>query len=105
MYLVDTNVWLERLLDQTKSEEVGNFLARISSERLSITDFAFHSIGVVLSRLNKNKALLRFVHDAFVQGAVSLQMGEKGQKWAAEQFTEERYGEKLLAILKQLANQ
>ncbi len=72
MYLVDTNIWLERLLDQTKSEEVGNFLARISSERLFITDFAFHSIGVVLSRLNKNKALLRFVRDAFVQGAVSL---------------------------------
>ena len=26
MYLVDTNIWLERLLDQEKSEEVGNFL-------------------------------------------------------------------------------
>ncbi len=36
---------------------------------------------------------------------LAKQMGEKGQKWAAEQFTEERYGEKLLAILKQLANQ
>ena len=26
MYLVDTNIWLERLLDQDKSEEVGRFL-------------------------------------------------------------------------------
>ncbi len=26
MYLVDTNVWLERLLDQEKSVEVGEFL-------------------------------------------------------------------------------
>ena len=43
MYLVDTNVWLERLLDQVKSEEVGKFIAHIPSERLSITDFTFHS--------------------------------------------------------------
>jgi hypothetical protein len=25
MYLVDTNIWLERLLDQERSEEVGQF--------------------------------------------------------------------------------
>lgn len=26
MYLVDTNIWLERLLDQERSAEVGRFL-------------------------------------------------------------------------------
>lgn len=72
MYLVDTNVWLERLLDQARSEEVGHFFARIPSERLFLTDFSFHSIGVVLGRLNRSEVLLPFVHDAFVQGAVSL---------------------------------
>jgi len=72
MYLVDTNIWLERLLDQKKSEEVGYFLAHVASEYLFITDFALHSIGVVLSRLNKSEVLLQFVHDVFVQGAVSL---------------------------------
>ena len=45
MYLVDTNIWLERLLDQEKSEEVGNFLAYISSEQLFVTDFALHWCG------------------------------------------------------------
>lgn len=72
MYLVDTNVWLERLLDQTRSEEVGYFLDHTPSERLFITDFTFHSIGVVLSKLNQMEALLRFVHDAFVDGAIGL---------------------------------
>jgi hypothetical protein len=72
MYLVDTNVWLERLLDQARSEEVGAFLAHTPSERLFITDFAFHSIGVVLSRLNQVKALVSFVQDAFIDGAVGL---------------------------------
>ena len=72
MYLVDTNVWLERLLNQEKSEEVGHFFDQTPSEHLYITDFAFHSIGVVLTRLNRVDALLRFVQDAFVDGAVVL---------------------------------
>ena len=72
MYLIDTNVWLERLLDQERSEEVGRFLSRVSSEHLYITDFAFHSIGVILRKLNQTGTLLQFVRDAFIEGAVSL---------------------------------
>jgi len=72
VYLVDTNVWLERLLDQARSDEVKHFLDHILSEYLFVTDFTFHSIGVVMSRLNRTDALLRFVQDAFVDGAVVL---------------------------------
>lgn len=61
MYLVDTNVWLERLLDQARAEEVGQFLERIPSNQLFISDFAFHSIGVVLTRLGRADALVLFV--------------------------------------------
>ena len=72
MYLVDTNVWLERLLDQTKANEVGHFLDRVSSERLFITDFAFHSIGVVMVKLERKEGLSSFVQDILIDGAVSL---------------------------------
>jgi len=72
MYLVDTNVWLERLLDQEKSEQVGRFLNLLPSAELLITDFTLHSIGVVLSRLGREEALLRFVQDVFIDGAVML---------------------------------
>ncbi len=72
MYLVDTNVWLERLLDQTRSDEVKHFFDQVQSEHLFITDFTFHSIGVVMSRLKRMDALLRFVQDAFIDGAVAL---------------------------------
>ena len=72
VYLVDTNVWLERLLEQEKAQEVGQFLDRIPSDQLSITDFSFHSIGVILNRLNRLEALLRFVQDAFIDGAVRV---------------------------------
>ena len=72
MCLLDTNVWLERLLDQTKAEEVGILLSHISSEYLFITDFAVHSIGVVLSKLKRMDTLLQFVQDTFIDGSVSL---------------------------------
>jgi predicted nucleic acid-binding protein len=72
MYLVDTNIWLERLLGQAKSEEVGEFLDRTPTNQLFITDFAFHSIGVILTRLKRKAALLDFVQDVFVEGEVAL---------------------------------
>ena len=49
MYLVDTNVWLERLLDQERSEEVGQFLTEIAPDELAVSDFTLHSIGVILT--------------------------------------------------------
>ncbi|MBN2208810.1 MAG: type II toxin-antitoxin system VapC family toxin [Candidatus Coatesbacteria bacterium] len=72
MYLVDTNVWLERLLEQQKSEEVSRFLDRTPSESLFITDFAFHSIAIALSRLRAFGAFLQFVNDAFIDGCVGF---------------------------------
>ena len=70
--MIDTNIWLERFLDQARAEEVSHFLDRIPPEHLFITDFAFHSIGVVLSKLGRKDALLRFVKDAFIEGNVSI---------------------------------
>jgi len=72
LYLVDTNVWIERLLEQERSLEVKHFLANTPSENLSMTDFAFHSIAVILIKLKKAEELLKFVNDAFVEGSVSL---------------------------------
>ncbi|HEX8181099.1 MAG TPA: PIN domain-containing protein [Pyrinomonadaceae bacterium] len=72
MYLVDTNVWLECLPEQAQAAEVGGFLNRIPASELYLTDFAFHSICVVLMRLNPAAALLDFARDLFIDGAVEL---------------------------------
>lgn len=72
MYLVDTNIWLERLLDQGRSEDVGAFLAKTSSDRLFCTDFCYHSIGVILCRLHYSGLFLMFTHDLFYDGGVRL---------------------------------
>ena len=71
-YLVDTNVWLERLLDQDKSEIVSKFLNTIPVNQLFISDFAVHSIGVILSKLKKLDTLRMFLYDLFINGQIEL---------------------------------
>ena len=69
-YLVDTNIWLERLLDQEKSEIVHRFLNSTPKNQLFISDFTLHSIGVILTRLNKLDTLDKFVRDIFINGQI-----------------------------------
>jgi len=72
MFLVDTNIWLERLLKQEKSKEVKIFLDAVPSVHLSISDFAYHSVGVITSKLGKEKSFVEFTDDLFVKSSVSL---------------------------------
>lgn len=71
-YLLDTNIWLARLLDQEHSEEVGQLLAALPSDRMAMSDFTLHSIGVILGRLGSADVLVSFVKDIFINGAISL---------------------------------
>jgi len=78
-YLVDTNIWLERLLDQEKSKIVSLFLDKISLDDLFVSDFAIHSIGVILSRYKKLDVFEKFLDDLFVNGQIeqlSLNSGD-----------------------------
>lgn len=69
-YLVDTNIWLERLLDQDKSDIVSKFLDTIPLDQIFISDFALHSIGVIMSRLKRLDILDKFVNDLFFNGLI-----------------------------------
>jgi len=69
-YLVDTNIWLELLLNQEKSEVVSEFLTIIPPTQLFVSDFAIHSIGVILSRLKKLDTLSLFLNDLFINGQI-----------------------------------
>ena len=72
MYLLDTNIWLERLLEQTRSAEVEQFLNQISSEKIFITDFTLHSIALILMRRELFDVFTIFVQDLFIDSAVNL---------------------------------
>jgi hypothetical protein len=72
MYLVDTNIWLERLLDQERSVEVGEFLSAVHSDQMGITDFSLHSIGVITARLKRAEIFTTFLSDACIEGSVNI---------------------------------
>jgi predicted nucleic-acid-binding protein len=60
MYLADTNIFLEALLDQKKAQSVRFFLERTDPADIFMTNLALHSIGIILFRLKPIPSLLRF---------------------------------------------
>ncbi len=63
MYLLETNIWLELLLNQEKADEVKGFLNHIKDSDIYISSFSFYSICIFLSRMNKFDTLISFVND------------------------------------------
>ncbi len=72
MYLVDTNIWLERLLAQARADEVRRLLDTVPSDQLLLSHFSLHSIGVILGRSHQHDTLQQFTRDLFLNGAVKL---------------------------------
>ena len=72
MFLVDTNIWLKRLLNQERSTEVAELLSEVPSNYLFITDFSLHSIGIIVFKLNCIVNFQKFIQDIFIDGSVGL---------------------------------
>lgn len=71
-FLLDTNIWLESMLDQERSAEVAELLALIPTDQLHLTDFSLHSIGVILYRLKQYQTYSKFIEDTLIDGDVRL---------------------------------
>ena len=54
MYLIDTSVWLELLLEQKKAKDVRHFLEKVDHTTLHISEFTLYSLGIILLRLLPN---------------------------------------------------
>ncbi|MEW6388490.1 MAG: PIN domain-containing protein [Thermodesulfobacteriota bacterium] len=72
MYLLDTNIILELLLDQEQADRVEQFLVRSSPASLHLTDFSLYSLGIILLRLKLYDAFLRALDDLLVTGDIRL---------------------------------
>lgn len=70
MYLVDSNVWLELLLEQERAEEVAQFLQIVGTDELWITEFTIYSIGIIMTRLNKDEIFEDFLSDVLEDSGV-----------------------------------
>lgn len=62
MYVIDTNIFLEILLEQAKKETCKHFLKNHAGE-LALSDFSLHSIGVILFRSGSAEAFENFARD------------------------------------------
>ncbi len=71
-FLVDTNIWLELLLNQQQAQEVRQLFEEREGSDFAITEFSLYSIGIVLTRLSKDEAFARFIADALEQAGTRL---------------------------------
>jgi predicted nucleic acid-binding protein len=72
VYLLDTNIWLERLLGQAQSAVVGQLLDQLPAEQMILTDFTLHSLGVILNRLGQRAVFTVFVQDVLIDASVGM---------------------------------
>ena len=72
VYLLDTNIFLELLLEQGNSDSVRALLTSKSPEELSISDLAFHSIGIILYQKNAAHLFTDFIRDLFGDGGIAI---------------------------------
>jgi len=79
-YLVDTNIWLEMLLGREKANEVRQFILRIDSRYLVVTEFSLYSLGIILTRLKKDQAVREFLKDLEQNDTSLIRLDTEGLK-------------------------
>ena len=72
MYLLDTNILLELLLNQKKADDVERLLQNIPVQNLYLTEFSLYSIGIILIRQKKHSAFFSMVEDLIKQAGVNV---------------------------------
>ncbi len=72
MHLADSNVFDEILLNQSRAAEARAFVAAEAGKTLHLSNFALHSIGVVLRRHKRLQAFAQFLDDLILSGSVKI---------------------------------
>jgi hypothetical protein len=77
--LIDTNIFLEIILDQEKTEEARDLLSRTEEHQFFLSDYSLHSIGLLLFRQKQHEVFGEFLRD-MIYGAgvrvIALRAGE-----------------------------
>ncbi|GEM_PF-2512364 len=70
--LLDTNIFLEVMLGQSKAADARKLLAQTDKHNLHLTDFSLHSIGCYLFNRKKHSAFKLFFRDMVVIAGVRV---------------------------------
>ena len=71
-FLVDTNIFIELLLNQVRAGEARAFLENRKRHTLFVTDFALHSIGLLLFRQKQQRVFRQFLQE--IMGVLGIGM-------------------------------
>lgn len=72
MYLLDTNIFLEILLQRENSKAAKHIFIANQPTDLFITDFSLHSIGVFLFQRSRHEIYVRFVNDVIIKTGIGV---------------------------------
>lgn len=72
MYLLDTNIILEFLLDQERAADVERLIRETEAGDLHLTEFTLYSLGIVLMRRKRHDVFLEVLNDLLVRRRVRL---------------------------------
>jgi len=70
--LLDTNIFLEVILDQERANEARTLLSEIEGHEFFISDYSLHSIGLLLFRRGKHEVFRQFLRDMILGVGVAV---------------------------------
>ena len=70
--LIDTNLFLEIILEQENAEQAKSLLQRTREHEFFITDYSLHSIGLLLFRRRQHDAFKSFLRDLTVRAGITV---------------------------------
>ena len=78
--LLDSNIFLEMILEQEKATEVRTLFERAENYDFFITDYSLHSVGLLLFRRNQHEMLEEFTKDLMAMAVqiISISLTDLG---------------------------
>ena len=70
--LLDTNIFLEVILDQERANEARTLLSEIEGHEFFISDYSLHSIGLLLFRRGKHEVFRQCLRDMILGVGVAV---------------------------------
>ena len=70
--LIDTNVFLEIILEQENAQQAKALLQRTREHEFFITDYSLHSIGLLLFRRRQHNVFKSFLRDLTIRAGITV---------------------------------
>ena len=80
--LLDTNIFLEVILDQERAEEARTLLSKVEEHEFFLSDYSLHSIGLLLFRRGQHEIFRQFLIDMILEAGVTI-IASQPRKWKA----------------------